>query len=250
MKPMVCAILLLVVTPAFAQQLDSLVETDLDGGPTCQQNQTAAIAPLTASCPNVTWSDSFGDSGVATATGTANYGFLQAYMSASETIVAQSHTTTGRTYNTEFHDVVYFPGLTVNAYLRATLTLSGTASGDLTASSAGASVTLAGGGAQCAISNAANGVTPMSSSFKGTCGTRLAVAPADGAAGVRLDSLLSLVANAGPALGPNTGTDTVTITYNGKNQGASAALVLIDANGKPIKGVKITSASGTKYPTR
>lgn len=68
-------------------------------------------------------------------------------------------------------------------------------------------MTLGAGGAQCGITNAANGVSPMASSFKATCITSLPVTPSDGIAGVSFDALLSLVANAGPALGSNVGFD-------------------------------------------
>lgn len=72
---------------------------------------------MSASCANQPWSDAYGDSGLATATGTANYGLRQGYMNATETIVYQSHSTSAVTQNTQFGDVAYFPGLTVNAYL-------------------------------------------------------------------------------------------------------------------------------------
>lgn len=250
MKQLLCSIVILAGTSAFAQHLDSLVETEQDAVPNCQQYQTGSVAPLTASCTNQTWSDAYGDSGVATATGTANYGLLQGYMNASETIEVQAHSTNAETNNTEFYDVVYFPGLKTNANLQATLKLSGTASGDLAPSSAGAGVTLTGDGglvAQCGVTNSA----PMSSSFNGTCVISVAVTPSDGVSGIPVAAMLSLVANAiGPNFGAGLGSDSVTITYNGKGQGASVALVLVGVNGKPINGVKITSASGTKYPTR
>ena len=215
------------------------------GGPNilvCQdlKSPTSGIASLTASCGG-SWDHGNGNSGSGSGTATATYGVLQAYATAQTTVIAveSSPLSTATTGGGSFTDYLTFPSLTGGAYLKATLTVSGSASGDLPASNILTTVNINGNSfGQCNISAFTGG----------SCTTSIPVSPGDQ---VRVDGSIGSI-NASSNIEVNSiGSDSATLNYNSKRSyGAHYGFVIVDASGKPIGGARILSASGTKYPTK
>lgn len=228
--------------PALGQSVQAVVGVGANNTTLCQQTPPpTATAPVTSSCPTVTWNDGGGNSGSGSGTATATYGFLQSFATAqavattsSGSVGVSAATTTG----TSFTDYLTFPNLGMNATLKATLSVSGAASGNLLASSISADINLRGNTfGQCSIS----------ASTGGPCTTSIPIAPGDR---VQIDG--SLNSNASTNVAPNSaGSDSATLNFNSKKSfGAQFAFVVVDSSGKPIGGAKIVAASGTKYATR
>ena len=226
--------------PAFGQTVQATVGVGANNTILCQQTPPPnATAPVTVSCPTVTWNDGSGNSGSGSGTATASYGVLKSFATAQTTATVSSGgsgLSTATTTGTSFTDSLTFPTLSVNASLRATLTLSGSASAG-PASSLVANVNLNGGAAQCNITAFTGG----------SCSTSIPVSPGGQ---VSVDGGFN--SNASTNIAPNsTGSDSATLNYDSKKSpGAQYAFVIVDASGKAISGVKIVAASGTKYPVR
>ena len=224
---------------AFGQTVQATVGVGANNTILCQQTPPpSATAPVTVSCPTVTWNQGNGNFGSGSGTATASYGVLQSFATAQTTATVSSGgsgVSTATTEGTSFTDSLTFPTLSVNASLQATLTLSGSASAG-PASSLVANVNLNGGAAQCNI-QAFTG---------GSCTTSIPVSPGGQ---VSVDGGFN--SNASTNIAPNsTGSDSATLNYNSKKSfGAQYAFVIVDASGKAIGGVKIVAASGTRYRT-
>ena len=185
------------------------------------QNSTATAS---ASCQG-RWNDGSGDFGSGNGTAKAAYGVLQSFGTAAETITSVA-TDTGTSTGSSFTDYLTFPGLTSSASLQATLSVSGTLSGD-PSSTVAANVYL-NGSSSCVLQV-----------VKGSCTTSIPVS-----LGQTVTAFGSLVTSA--IAGP--GTDSSTLNFESKNYGARYAFVLVDSAGRKIN-VPIVAASGTKYPT-
>jgi hypothetical protein len=225
---------------AFGQTVQADLGVGANNGILCQQTPgPSATAPVTVSCPTVTWNDGSGNFGSGSGTATASYGVLQSFATAETTATVSSGASgvgTATTTGTSFTDSLTFPTLSVNASLQATVTLSGSASAG-PASSVIANVNLNGGAAQCNIT----------ASTAGSCTTTIPVSPGD-----QVSVNGNLNSNASTNIAPSsTGSDSATLNYNSKKSfGAQYAFVIVDASGKAISGVKIVAASGTRYRTR
>jgi hypothetical protein len=204
----------------------------------CQQFSNDTTGPITGSCLGYSWDAGAGDFGAGGATATADYGVLQSYASASTTMTTAAIEAAGTASTTAvvFSDTLTFPSLSSNAFLKATLTVLGSASANQ-ASSANANVNLLSDGQfqQCTVS-----------AFTANCTTSIPVSPGDQ---VSVDGHLQT--NASTNIPANsTGSESATLNYSTrKSYGARCAFVLVDASGKTMSGTKIVAASGTKYPT-
>jgi hypothetical protein len=204
----------------------------------CQQFPTGTTGPITGSCQGLSWNDGAGNFGSGSATATADYGVLQSYAASSTTITtAVGGAGTASTTAADFSDYLTFPSLTSNASLKATMTVSGSASTNQ-ASSVDATLSLSNGNvgpALCSIST-----------VTGSCATSILVSPGD-----QVLVACHFQTNASTNIGSNqTGSDSATLNYGTKrNYGAQCAFVLVDSSGKAVNGAKIVAASGTRYPT-
>lgn len=228
--------------PAFGQTVQATVGVGANNKILCQQTPPPnATAPVTSSCPLVSWNDAGGNSGSGSGTATASYGFLQSVATAQTTATASSGASvisTATSTGTSFIDYLTFPNLSTGANLKATLTVSGSASGNLLASSIVADVNLIGSSfGQCVIT----------ASTGGTCTTSIPITPGDR---VRVDGGFN--SNASTNIAANSaGSDSATLNFDSKKSfGAQYTFAVVDAAGKAITGVRVLAASGTKYPAR
>jgi len=231
---MLCGICLLLGQSAFGQTTGATVKVlDFTGAPSCEQ-----FDPQTATCQG-SWSLP-GAQGEGTASATAGFGQLQALVSDSITVsVAGAASSTGSIATAQFNDLLTFPNLATNAFLRVTMTVSGSVSGNPGHGTLSAQANLGVNLGECDIQ-----------AFSGTCTTTVAVSPGDNAF---LAGQFTVSANALVPFG-TTGADDVTLNYqNGKAKrvfGAQFALAVVDGRGHPLRGVVIVAASGTTYPTK
>lgn len=161
-------------------------------------------------------------------------------MSDSVTVsVMGAASSTGSVATAQFNDVLTFPNLATNAFLRVTMTVSGSASGNAGHGTLSAQANLGVGLGECGIQ-----------AFSGSCTTTVAVSPGDNA---YRTGQFTVSANALVPFG-TTGADDVTLNYqNGKGKkvfGAQFAVAVVDGRGHPLRGVAIVTASGTTYPTK
>lgn len=229
-------------TVSFGQSVQATVGVGANNAILCQQTPPpTATAPVTSTCPTASWNVGGGNSGSGSGTATASYGYLQSFATAQATASSSSGSTglsTATTTGASFSDSLTFPNLATNATLKATLVVSGSASGNLLASSILADVNLNGNSfGQCTIT----------ASTGGPCTTSIPVAPGDR---VQVDG--SLTTNASANIAPNSaGSDSATLNFDGKRSfGAQFSFTLVDSTGKAIGGMKIAAASGTKYSAR
>ena len=217
----------LISMATFGQNLQAVVGITTSTGSLCQdiQNSTTTVS-ASASCG---WNDGSGDFASGSGTATAGYGFLQSYGTIAQTIVNNfAGTDTATQTGSSFTDYLTFPGLSTGAFLQATLSISGTASGD-PSSSITADVYL-NGSSYC-----------MLEVVKGSCTTSIPVSPGDQ---VTISGSLGTDAIAGP------GTDSATLNFNSKKMyGAQFGFALVDSAGHKIN-VPIVASSGTKYTSK
>lgn len=223
----VCVCLLSIST--FGQTLQAVVGITNSTAALCQdiENSTMTVT-ASASCG---WNDGSGDFASGNGTAAAAYGVLQSFATITQTIANSSaETDTGTQTGGEFTDSLTFPRLTTNAFLQATLSVSGSES----LSAAG----FVGLSADVYLNGSSNCVLQVA---KGTCTTSLPVSPGDQ---VSVQGALGAEASAGPTSGSST------LNFNGKKMfGAHFGFALVDSAGRKIN-VPIVAASGTNYPTK
>jgi hypothetical protein len=209
----------------------------------CQDTETGAT---TATC-SLTWNDPSGlAEGAGSATAVNGYSLLQAFVSDSATTTSSSYGSAAETQSIAGMGVVddlTFAGLSTGAFLRETLKVSGTSSGDL-------GFALVNG-----IVYAQNGSQPSVNckvdTLKGSCTLEVAISPGDS---IHLTSNFQISAKASvPA--QTQGGDGVTLNYysgsgKAKGNGATIALEVVDGHNNPLHGVTIVAGSGTIYPTK
>jgi len=214
---------------AFGQTLQAVVGITDSTASLCQdiENSTTTVT-ASASCG---WNDGSGDFASGNGTATAAYGVLQSFATITQTIAnASAETDTGTQTGSEFTDTLTFPSLTTTAFLKATLSISGSES-----LSAAGFVDIS---ADVYLNGSSNCVLQLA---KGTCTTSLPVSPGDQ---VSVQGSLGTEAAAGPTSGSST------LNFNGKKMfGAQFGFVLVDSAGRKIN-VPIIAASGTNYPTK
>lgn len=222
--PIVCVCLLSL--SAFGQTLQAVVGITDSTASLCQNSTTTGTA--SASCG---WNDGSGDFASGNGTATAAYGVLQSFATITQTIAnASAETDTGTQTGSEFTDTLTFPRLTANAFLKATLSISG-------------SEPLSGAGfvgisADVYLNGSSNCILQV---VKGICTTSLPVSPGDQ---VTVQGSLGTDAAAGPTSGSST------LNFSGRKMfGAQFGFVLVDSAGRKIN-VPIVAASGTNYPTK
>lgn len=213
---------------ALGQTLQANVGITTSSASLCQdiENGTTALTAST-SCG---WNDGSGDFASGKGTAAAAYGILQSFATLKQTITNSSaETDTGTQTGSEFIDSFTFPQLTTNAFLQATLSVSGSES----LSAAG----FVGISADVFL----NGSSNCELFATGTCMTSLPVSPGDQ---VSVQGSLGTEASAGPTSGSST------LNFTGKKVfGAHFGFVLLDSDGHKLY-VPIVAASGTNYPAK
>lgn len=216
---------------AFAQSLQAVVGISNSTTNLCEdiENSTTRVT-ASASCG---WNDGLGDFAAGNGTSTASYGVLQSFATISQTIASgTAQTDTGTQTGGVFQDSFTFPSLSTNAFLQATLSVSGSES-------------LSGDGyaavsADVYLNGSSNCVLQV---LTGSCTTSFPISP-----GTQVSVQGSLGTE--PAAGPGPGSGSATLNFDGKKSfGAHYAFAVVDSAGKPMN-VKIVAASGTKYPTK
>ena len=223
----------------FAQSLQAVAAVGTSTGGLCQNIQNSATT-ITASVsgPACGWNDGSGDFGSGSATVTADYGLLRSNSTVAATIAnAAAGTNTAAQAGGNFQDSLTFPNLNMNAFLQATLSLSGSEllSGFGT-TGISVNVVLNASAAQCLLQT-----------VTGTCTTSVAVTPGSQ---VTISGTLIADAVAGPNAAGEVGSGSSTLNYDSKKSfGARYAFALLDSAGHKLN-VPIVAASGTKYPTK
>lgn len=254
-----CGVLLCLLSGQLAaQSKSSFAGTSYTGGTLCQ---TASVDPI-AECPGQNWSINIGSdiafTGAAGSSAHDEYGFLQAGANA-VTVCHLAPCVAGAAAGgggaqASFTDVFTFPGLRPNTpyFLKLVMTLIGSVTGSFLNGVSSAELT--------ASADLTNVVTPIPivsldcssnlppGGIRQSCSTKIQIFQGDA---VNLHGILGVGANAVVPDSTSPISQQVSISLSGKGEGASYALVVVDAKGRKVSKAEgvIISASGTAYPT-
>ena len=210
---------------------EAIVNGSAAGGSCLQQGTTNAACQAGW---NLDWAVGAGG-----ASATAHYGVLRALISASTSTTSLGAADTNAAAEALSTDTLSFTGLSTNAFLQATIALSGTTS---SVSSTGAATGSFSVDYQLDLRNGSTG-NLSSCSTAGTletCSATLPVSPSDL---VYIQQALNLSGNASVLYAIGAASVNADYTHTARVTG----LVVVDASGNPVPGVTVVAASGADY---
>lgn len=208
------------------------------GVPDCSQTNSSA-STSTSACA-LSWTVGTTNAfGTASASSSANYGLLGAKAAGLITDSTESVISTTASATAEWSDALSFANLNQSAFLELTIALSGSDTGMNCSGPAGFQI--------CSMTSVSyssqlfNGGTNPSCVLQavGSCTVSVSI---DGTSTLNFEGQLQVSADSQLA---GIGTELAEANY--LDTGKVDSLLIVDANGNPIQGASIVSASGTDY---